>query len=87
MRADELQTNPLRADEGGSAGILGHFHKGQTMIDFNQRALGPTVDGCEIRADPLPAYRRQHLRLGRASALQNLSPSEWENAEPRTFLF
>lgn len=57
MRAEELQTNPLRGDEGGSAGILGHFHKSQTMIDLNQRALGPTVDGCEIRADPLPAYR------------------------------
>lgn len=52
VRAEELQTNPLREDEEGSAGIRVHFHKSQMRSDLNQRVLG---SGWEIRGDPLPA--------------------------------
>lgn len=64
VRAEELQTNPLREDEEGSAGIRVHFHKSQTRSDLNQRVLGPTVDGREIRGDPLivdPLGTKFHL--------------------------
>lgn len=66
MRAEELQTNPLWGDEGVSPGILGHFHKSQTMIDLNQRALSPTVDRCEIRAESLS------LQVGKSDYTQAL---------------